>query len=531
MPGAFTTSARSGTGSIKKLNINRNLNTRRSLFDGDLDETPKQGGLRKKVSFDDAEPSRNGFTNGERMNGASKALVPIDQPAADSRPKSNGAARAPEMEQVDTRGKELATVPEDSISNNTAPLKSANEMARINRRDMKPGDYWMEPSREEIESLPRDKRRIRNFAVGREGVAKVTFSEVDLAEVDLSRILDDYVKLETRSATVYPDNTIKPPPGKGLNVPSTIVLDNCFPRSHGGAAPVFKDSGPKFEKHIARLKRIENTDFVSFDAKTGRWTFTVQHFTTYGLDYDEDESMMSATVEYPTPTPLKRTPNGIMSDASIPSPPESDVDDTFDFKKSRKIKEIPGQFDDVVIDDEEMEEEPVDVVGTPQSFLGDRSAGSSDAAGDDTLADISESESVMDQEMAGSFPMAPTAEHTTAFNFSQFNALQPSEFSGTPSGQLRLDFGADWTQQLQRTVSPRKQDRQALRDGQTDFLKGREEEDRAMPLPAENGRDFNTSIDLMHSLFGQTTQQNRGVKQVLTQVREVRHRVFLDVCF
>jgi nuclear pore complex protein Nup98-Nup96 len=518
MPGAFATSSRSGTGSIKKLNINRNLNSRRSLFD-DFDEAPKQNGLRKKVSFDAEPPTRNGVNTSEQPNGKSKALVAVSQSDGDATPKANGVAKTPEMEQAIGRGKELATVPEDSTP--PPPLTAKNEQARVNHRDMQPGDYWMKPSQEEIEKLPRDKRKIKNFMVGREGCGKITFSEVDLATVPLDRIFGDIVQIELRQASVYTDNSTKPPVGKGLNVPSEITLDNCFPRAHGGKAPVFKDSGTKFEKHIVRLKRIDGTHFVNFDSKSGQWTFRVDHYTTYGLDYDDDESMLSTSMDIPTPTPLKTAPrsnlNNLPSDASMPSPPESDIDDTFDFKKFKK-KEVPGQFDDDVADaDETMVDgtTELELVDTPESFLDERSVGSlNDLSNDEDIADTSEFGSVQDQEMAGSFPLAQSTEHTTAFGFPVANAREPksilkrsaSNLLGTPGKINKVDFGADWTEQLQRTVSPRKQDRQALRESQAVYLQEREN-DQPSTKVADTGKTFNTSIDLMHSLFGQSTRQ------------------------
>ena len=87
---------------------------------------------------------------------------------------------------------------------------------------------------------------------------------------------------------------------------------------------------------------------------------------------------------------------------------ESDPDDTFEF---RKKKALPGAFDDEeVYMDENMQEE--DDEEDRESFLDERSVGSLSENGveepmdhDDVFHD-DESVSIMDQEMAGSYPEA-----------------------------------------------------------------------------------------------------------------------------
>lgn len=537
IPGAFSSSARNGTGSMKKLNINRNLNTRRSLFEGDLsDDYPGQSGLRKQVSFDSgtkqingASPKENGLTP---VNGA---LVRTDN--ADHQPPSGSSSRLgarPEMEQVNgTTGKELAVISEDG-SPPAAPAKTSMsdaEKARLTQKDQQPGDYWMKPTLAELQKMTKTQlAQVKDFRVGRIGVGEIQFGNVDLSKVPLEKIIGDIVVLEVRRATVYGDDTTVPKPsvGDGLNVPSVITLDNSWPRASGGRLPVFEKQGERFNKHIKRLKRVENTEFVSYDDKKGRWTFKVEHYTTYGLDYDDDEEgMLSSSVlseaAPPTPTPLKATPRAAANNPqqkspedSIMSPPASSPDDTFEFKKGKR-KSVPGQFDEQGADLEE--DEPVaaaeEHVNTPQSFFEERSVGSSAAEdGDQTMAVVPQTEGFapeVEMDMAGAFPTrASTAEHDVAAFKGSIRSpsklksiLKVRDAEETPLKAARLDVD-DWAEQLQRTVSPMKRDRQALRDIQTTLLTDHDQS-ASIPTGSVHGAGFATSIDLMNSIFGKST--------------------------
>lgn len=534
VPGAFPGNSRSGTGSMKKLNVNRNINTRRSLFDGDInDNAPNQGSLRKQVSFDSGTKQINGSSMKENgLNGVNGALVRRESPERESMPTPSARSDGrPEMEQVNNgKGKELAVISEDGPPPMaTKTSLSDAEKARLTQKDQKPGDYWMNPSMEKIEKMAREERaHIKNLTIGRVGCGQIVFSEVDLNNFPLNKILDNIVKIDIRRATVYGDDTpiTKPSPGNGLNVPSTITLENSWPRASAGRLPVFEKHGERFNKHLRRLQRVEGTEFVSYDDKSGRWTFKVEHYTTYGLDYDEDDSVLSSSIlseiAPPTPTPLKVTPRPMSNDASqtspessMLSPPESSPDDTFEFKKGKR-KNLPGQFDeqemDILEDDTMVDDE--DGMATPQSFLEERSAGSPAGEADHAIAIAAtiaeEFEPELEKEMVGSFPkLAATAEHDdTAFAQSPSklkSILKTNDATGTPYKTARIDVD-DWTEQLQRTVSPKKLDRQALKDMQATILM-EHDEPKFVPTSTTGGMGFATSIDLMNSLFGST---NRG---------------------
>ena len=418
------------------------------------------GRLKKRVSF---EKDVTGGTNGA-LNGETGALVRTetdDMAIDDSRSSTapNGLHK----------GNELAAVPEDRESEAVFSRKKTSDSAKP---DPKPGDYWMKPTRAELRQAPRDKlQNFRNFEVGRVGCGKVVFNDpVDLTQVSLDDLYENIIEIRLRSVTVYPDGTKKPKQGQGLNVPSTISIENSWPRSRGQVSSI--TSGPAFDKHVNRLKKMGGTQFLNYEPATGVWTFKVPHYTRYGLDYDEDaemdESMLPSDVMEET-TPRVSSPDGSEMDSgnddSDMSPAE---DDTFAFKQ----KIVPGGFDRTSsiaynVSSDEDASEP------------------SDMAKDETPDN--------EVSMAGTFPDPEAPVFSPAKS-----VLRPR--IGTP-GKPLLDLDGDWADQLARTISPRKQNRETLREAQSKILLDRVYEPMK-PQRNVDRSDFRNSMDLMNSLFG-----------------------------
>ncbi|KAF4637950.1 hypothetical protein G7Y89_g131 [Cudoniella acicularis] len=533
-PGAFSASPSTrhfgSTGSVKKLNINRSL--RNDLFAPPISQTPStpnQGGiLKKRVSFD---------ANTTAANGASSPLKTITNGSSPSsedlgymRPTANGSkstslAPAPEMQQV--QNKELAVVHEEEAAgaSQQKPLSTP-----VSQADQEPGQYWMTPTKDEIENMNRNQRsKVTGLTIGREGIGQVRFDvPVDLTNINLDEILDNIVQLKIRSCTVYSNPAQKPPMGKGLNVPATIQLYNSWPRRNDGKTPSGEKSGPKFKKHIDRLKRVPDTVFQNYDKDRGIWCFTVQHFTTYGFPEDDDtdgdatSEFGQSTLSMPpdTPEPSSNHLDQSFASTSQLTFTESDPEDTFEF---RKKKVLPGAFDDqeaYVNDDNDMEGENQ----IEESFLDNGSVGSQSEDGveepmdeDDAFED-GESVSIADQEMAGSYPqvgntaeleedsqsggMDMDTETPGALVRARLRAVQKAE---TPV-KRKFAAGNDWTSTLKTTISPQKQDRALLKS--LIDIHGNDLRPEAEPTPTarrivSDGRGFATSIDLMNSLFGQ----------------------------
>ncbi|KAL9627616.1 MAG: hypothetical protein Q9164_007549, partial [Protoblastenia rupestris] len=416
-PGAFSagSSRYSGGGSLKRLTIDRSLRTdlfgsyaaslQPSSDKGDQSRQPSI--LKKKVSFDTSIMGANGSEDSEAMltNGESTSATPSAQEQGLLRPRANG--RVPngktngnsgpvDTEQV--RGNELAVVHEDG-----SPEPAATGTTRSSlqpQEDQKPGEYYMVPSRSELAKMSKQQREhVEEYKVGREGCGFVIFNKpVDLNKVPVEDIFGKIVVITVRSLTVYPETISKPAQGFGLNMPSTIYLENSWPRQRNKVTPTYEKSGPRFDKHIERLKRVSGTEFVDYERDTGTWIFRVPHFTTYALEYEETEiegeslhqSVMSDGAASPTPTRSRGVPrsqklgNSSMqgSPFSIQSSSEaaSSPDDTFEFRRNRAL---PGAFDNESIPVLDYDKKAEDERENAVSFLGDGSASVSDDGADE----------------------------------------------------------------------------------------------------------------------------------------------------
>jgi hypothetical protein len=141
------------------------------------------------------------------------------------------------------------------------------------------GHYWTMPAMSTILAM-RDVCALPNFVVGRKGYGQVRFNQpVDLSQVrSIPDVPGTVVILDLKVCTVYPDESIKPRLGQGLNVPATITLEKCWPVSKETRRPILDVENPRFIAHVERLKRQPETEFVDYIADTGSWIFKVQHF-------------------------------------------------------------------------------------------------------------------------------------------------------------------------------------------------------------------------------------------------------------
>lgn len=571
-PGAFSagSSRLSGAGNLKRLTIDRNLRT--DLFGQQgpaaitspdkVDQSRQPGILKKKVSFDASTVGGNGTgQNGVELNGANGFLVedindcatPSAQEQgflrsstrANSRlmtSKSNGTLLESEMEQV--KGNELAIVHEDA-SPESLPNATIRSFVPIPQTDPKPQAYNMYPPREELDKLTTEElKHLSGFSVGREACGHVTFDEpVDLTLTPLDDLYGKIVLIELRSITVYPDSHKKPPVGQGLNVPSTIYLENSWPRQKDRKTPSHEKSGPRFNRHVDRLRKVGDTEFVRYEKDTGTWVFKVPHFTTYALDFDETgsegDSLLTSTMSVApdTPTPKSRATREEYTSQPIDSTQQpsflsdeqylssSSPDDTFEF---RRKKVLPGTFNDTFPFETEFEME--DTSHDNESFSNEQLGASPSESGSDEpseLQDIDENaedrSSIVqddDMDMAGAFPQGDLEDATLTPNGGLPGpksilkvTYQGQGGYGTPL-KLRFNPSGDWPEELQRTISPRKQDRQALRDNQAHVLEDQEVHHEPTPKITSqlNGaaNSLSTSIDLMNSLFGQEKARTSG---------------------
>ncbi|KIW77684.1 hypothetical protein Z517_07516 [Fonsecaea pedrosoi CBS 271.37] len=442
--------------------------------------------LKKRVSFD---KDTTGGSNGA-LNGESGALVRTesDQDEADGTAASRTVNGTTTPDAEPARGNELAVVPEDRESDDVISRKTTVQA----KPDPQPGDYWMKPTRAELSKMPREKlSRFVGFEVGRKGCGKVVFNgPVDLTSIPLDDLYEKIVEIRLRSVTVYPDASSKPPVGKGLNVPSTISIENSWPRSRG--QPSSATSGPIFEKHVNRLKKMHGTEFVNYEVTTGVWTFRVPHYTRYGLDYDEDDDMGQSLLSAP-PESLNSArsieSSGMDVDSEVHDDDELDGnDDTFAFKQ----KTLPGGYGRQSVVDYS------DDVPAAQTI--EEGAEGSEMEEDDSDYEDTDNE----VSMVGSYPPPIVSPGKPI--------LKPST-AGTP-GKALINIDGDWAEQLQRTISPRKQNRDALRQVQSKVLLDRTYEPMkpSFDFKNVNKSEFRTSIDIMNSLFSRHEERMAELK-------------------
>jgi nuclear pore complex protein Nup98-Nup96 len=490
-PSAFANVTRSGPGSMKKLNVNRNVSNRRSLFGNDT-ATP----LTKKVSFEHDTPASDNAS----PTVSSSALVRVEEPET----VGDGNAASP----VQTNGSnELAVVPEEPSENSM--LEITNRKAVLNQKDQIPGGYKMSPTIPEIQSMSRDQRsKIKDFTVSREGVGHIVFSQVDLNNIPLEQICGHIVELELRRATVYGDKSTvaKPARGEGVNVPSLITLENSWPRARVGRMKVPEKSTHAVDKHIRLLKAHKDTNYVSYDPDAGRWVFQVEHYTTYELIYDDDESVADSMVldsivnendgVQGTTTGFAQSTPFVQGNSSNTSSAGS-LDDTFEFKTDRRVA-VPGQFNDDEFDGdfmELMEDSPMQAIASIQEE-------------DEEEDNIPQQHELMEQ---SNFSRVHSAKPTGAEN-SQPRSIIDQD---TPTKIDALVLEANWTEQLLQTASPKKRDRYILRENPTQPALYNVSDRK--PLEANKASTFGTTLDIMKSLF--PSSPKTGDKQLALEVR------------
>ena len=435
--------------------------------------------LKKRVSFDNnTAGGQNGVSTGE-----SRSLTRVED---EEDTTITTGSPTPEADSV--RGNELAVVPEDRESEDVTSRNTAVQA----KPDPQPGDYWMNPTRAELRQLPRDKlSRFVNFEVGRRGCGRVVFlGVVDLASIPLDDLYEKIVEIRLRSVTVYPDASSKPPVGKGLNVPSRISIENSWPRARG--QPSSATSGPVFDKHVHRLKKMNGTEFVNYERNSGVWTFQVPHYTRYGLDYDdEDDDMGQSQLSLP-PDSLASSRSGEGSGMDVDSDGQDDFEDEGDDTFAFKQKTVPGGFGKRSTIDYD------DDISTAQQI-------EEGSAASEMEHDEDDDEDANEVSMAGSYPAPDT---------SPVRPILKASTMGTP-GKALINIDGDWAEQLQRTISPRKQNRDALREVQSKVLLDRTYEPmkpNSKLSSIVDKKNFRTSIDIMNSLFDRHEERMADLK-------------------
>ncbi|TLS28835.1 hypothetical protein PpBr36_00305 [Pyricularia pennisetigena] len=510
-PGAFSASTgprNHGSMGRTKLVINRDI--RSDLFSTPSKDRhpPELVNPRKvkRVSFDPSTATaaiEQGESNdGEETPSGSAEDLGYIRPATrmtngvNGSSQSNSADAGPEMEQV--KGNELAIVHEEE-----SPQRASGSNG-----DSATSDYWMSPSKEEIQNMNRVQRqKVTDFTVGRHGIGKVRFRvPVDLSNINLDEIFVELVQFSPRSCTVYPNPAKKPAMGKGLNVPAEITLENSWPRGRE------KPGSRGHQKHIERLKRIPDTEFVDYNAETGIWVFRVEHFTTYGLD-DDDEDDDTEMNQSDAQSGFQVRPR------QGQDPDHASMDTADPYTVNRPQRHVPGAFDPAA---------EAEVIGevVPDHRLSVRPPSpttASDSASDDLAADHVQDHVDLEMTVEDDLESPEAAMAQVTLHDSTYLPADAVSVMEAPAGIMRARMrairestaparyevtgGDDWMDILKKSVnSGRPRDRAALQISQevaVNKLPEQPARDKSgSRRVVSDGRGFATSIDLMNSLFG-----------------------------
>lgn len=254
----------------------------------------------KKITVAASRPTLNGGDDPLESVLGKSALRNSANGSAPGTPDLGG--RAPALASSSSR-----QAIEDTPTRRPAQLDSSAMRVAASERPLKKGDYWCRPKLEKLKAMGHDElSRLENFSVGRKGYGEVNFLEpVDLTTVpSLSNdLLGGIIMVEPLELTVYPDETDKPPRGKGLNVPAEISLENVWAHDKATRQPVTDPNDMRYKRQLKRIQAVPETEFKSF--VDGVWTFRVEHFSRYGLtgsdDEDDDEGVGSPTPDSKSP--------------------------------------------------------------------------------------------------------------------------------------------------------------------------------------------------------------------------------------
>lgn len=300
----------------------------------------------KKINVAAPKPTLGGDDRLESVLGKS-ALRSSANGSAPGTPTLSATTRSPTLAASTSR------TTEDTPTRSKTPAETSMRVA-VSERPLKRGDYWCRPKLEKLRMMSHDElRRLEHFSAGRKGFGSVEFLEpVDLTGLSsLSDLLGDIITVEELELTVYPDDSNKPPMGKGLNVPAEISLENVFARDKATRQPITDPKDPRYQRKLKRIQAVPDTEFISLD-EHGVWTFRVEHFTTYGLD-DSDEEMEDASS-----SPPRKSRSDDLSSSSFISEDEDD-----DFLPTKGLHDADATSTETSLEeeDEDSYDESVDL--------------------------------------------------------------------------------------------------------------------------------------------------------------------------
>ena len=118
-------------------------------------------------------------------------------------------------------------------------------------------------------------RCVEDLVIGREGVGHVTF----YGKTDCRGLLDNLSKIlsiQPGEIIVYPDATLKPDVGQGLNKPASVQLEGCMPKCQRRLTD--SRAQQRYKQRVAQMTQEKGAIFEDYDPISGTWRFRVPHF-------------------------------------------------------------------------------------------------------------------------------------------------------------------------------------------------------------------------------------------------------------
>ncbi|CAN6478864.1 unnamed protein product [Victoria cruziana] len=160
-------------------------------------------------------------------------------------------------------------------------------------------DYYIEPSLKDLANREEADAgycsRVSNLIVGRVNYGNIRFfGETDVRWMNLDQI----VRFDQNQVVVYEDEGSKPEIGSGLNKAAEVTLVLNFPPKEA----LFSLDGKGLENFIFKLKNMtekQGACFISFNASSREWKFSVRHFSRFGFTEEDEDDMelVDATME------------------------------------------------------------------------------------------------------------------------------------------------------------------------------------------------------------------------------------------
>ncbi|CAF4586931.1 unnamed protein product [Rotaria sp. Silwood1] len=158
--------------------------------------------------------------------------------------------------------------------------------------------YYMKPTISELKSLFNDNGEciLPNFTVGHEKYGSVTFyGQINVAGLNLDEILE----INHHELIVYPDDNNKPLVGEELNLPARITLLGVYPidrSTRQEITDIERIKALNYDNYLRTITKKFDGEFINYEIDDGSWTFTVKHFTRYGLDDNQNDFVVQSKI-------------------------------------------------------------------------------------------------------------------------------------------------------------------------------------------------------------------------------------------